>query len=82
MRARLDTGFLGTFSLLCVWQRVTGTPGTIFGGEAAHTAPSGPFFTRTFLSRPRFFFAFAGLRGLMESLKRHMNLESARWRGG
>ena len=60
-----------------VWERVTGTPGTIFGGEGARTSPSGPFFTRTFLSSPSFF-CFCCPSGLVESLKRHVNLESAR----
>ena len=45
------------FSLLCVWQRVRGAPGTIFGGEGAYIAPSGPFFTRTFVfPMPQVFF--------------------------
>ena len=47
------------FSLLCVWQRVTGTPGTIFGGEGAHIAPSGPIFhTHVSVPAPGFFFFF------------------------
>ena len=54
------------FSLLRVWQRVTGTPGTIFGGEGRILPPQVPFFTRTFCSRPSLFFSFflsfAGLR--------------------
>ena len=55
MRARLDTGLksLGVFSLLRVWQRVTGTPGTFLEGRGRVLPPLVPF------SHARFFVPFA-----------------------
>ena len=57
---RLDTPFGIHFSLLCVWQRVTGTPRAFFSGEGALSLPPQALFHThlSFASRPRFFFVF------------------------
>ena len=41
VRGRLDTAFRDIFFSFSMFGRVTGTPGTIFGGEGAYIAPSG-----------------------------------------
>ena len=66
------------FSLLCVWQRVTGTPRAFFSGEGALSLPPQALFHThlSFASRPRFFFfslsLFAGPCGPeLDSLTRY-----------
>ena len=58
VRARLDTGFLGTFSDSLCSAEGHRDPRDHFWREGAHIAPSGPFFTRTFFSPGSLFFFF------------------------
>ena len=59
VRGRLDTAFRDIF-FASLFGRVTGTPGTIFGGEGAYIAilpPQVPF-SHALFPHPRFFFVF------------------------
>ena len=58
VRARLDTGFLGTFSDSLCSAEGHRDPRDHFWREGARIAPSGPFFTRTFFSPGSLFFFF------------------------